>query len=125
MDENTIAETYLRYHDRKREDDRWAVEEVDGLVARHPDAAWELTRILLSKAASDEVLAYVAAGPLEDLLKKHGPSIIDRVEEESRTNDRVRLALSGAWIRPGDPVFERWYALMSRYGFADGRRRPL
>jgi len=50
---------------------------------------------------------------------------IDRVDDESRSDDRIRVALSGVWIRPGDPVFERWYAIMCRYGFADGRRRAL
>src|SRR5271169_1955713 len=76
-----------------------------------------------NRAPSDSALALVAAGPLEDLLKKHGPVVVDRVEEESRKNDRLRLALSGVWgIYPGNPIYERWHALMWKYGFAEGKR---
>jgi hypothetical protein len=32
---------------------------------------------VVNKALSDEALAYVAAGPLEDLLTFHGPALID------------------------------------------------
>src|SRR5690348_3115098 len=115
-DSEKIADAYLRYHARKDRADRWAWEVVEKLVDQDPDEGWRITCILVNKAASDEVLAYVAAGPLEDLLKKHGLAVIDRVEEESRNNKRLRLALSGVWgIEQGDPIFERWYALMWKY----------
>ena len=72
------------------------------------------------------MLAYIAAGPLEDLLKLHGLHVIARVEQESKTDVRLQLALSGVWgIVPGHPLFERWYALMWKYGFAGGERQPL
>jgi hypothetical protein len=72
------------------------------------------------------VLAYIAAGPLEDLLKLHGLHVIARVEQESKTDVRLQLALSGVWgIVPGHPLFERWYALMWKYGFAEGERATL
>ena len=125
MEREGIAKAYLRYFEGKLESDRWSVEEVDAAVARDPDEGWELTRVLVGMAGSDEALAYVAAGPLEDLLRRHGPAVIGRVEDESRRNDQLRLALSGVWIAPEDPVFGRWYALMSKYGFADGSRKPL
>jgi hypothetical protein len=85
------------------------------------NGGWEITRILVNKAVSDESLAYVAAGPLEDLLKKHGPTVITRIEEESRQNDRLRIALSGLYIDPSNPIFDRWYALMWKYGYAEGK----
>jgi hypothetical protein len=51
---------------------------------------------------------------------------MDRVEEEAHKNSRLQLALSGVWgIEPGNPIFERWYALMRKYGFAEGKREPL
>jgi hypothetical protein len=123
MDLDKLVETFLRYYEAKHEEDRWARDEVDTLVDSDPGTAWDVTCALLSKASS--ALAYIAAGPLENLLKRHGPAVIDRIEDESRRNGRVRLALSGAWIRPADAVFERWYSLMTKYGFADGTRRPL
>jgi hypothetical protein len=37
-----------------------------------------------------------------------------------------QLALSGVWgLDRSNPVFDRWYGLMSKYGFAEGKRRPL
>ena len=134
MNQEELVEGYLRYLEatqlrqgRALDKDilspAWAV---DDLVNRDPDNGWRITCILINRAPSDSTLAVVAAGPLEDLLQKHGPAIIDRVEEESRKNDRLRLALSGVWgIDPGNPIYERWYALMWKYGFAEGKRAPL
>jgi hypothetical protein len=97
---------------------------VQELLERDPDEGWSIVRTLVERAPSDETLGMVAAGPLEDLLRQHGPVLIDRVEEESRKSDRLRLALSGVWGLRGS-VFERWYGLMREYGFADGQRAAL
>jgi hypothetical protein len=121
-----LAATYLLYYSLKRQQDWWAWEEVDSLVRLNPSEAWEVTRILVKTASSDEALAYVAAGPLEDLLTKHGPVVIEYIENESQQNERLQLALSGVWgLDRSNPVFDRWYALMWKYGFAEGKRRPL
>jgi hypothetical protein len=126
MGREEIAATYLRYYVLKQQEDRSAVREVDALVQDDPTEAWEVTRILVNTAPSDEALAYVAAGPLEELLHRHGSVLIDRIEEESRGNERLQLALSGVWGLDRDsPVFDRWYALMWKFGFAEGKRRPL
>jgi hypothetical protein len=121
-----IADAYLSHHKTKRADDAWAFDEVEDMVRNHPDIALELTLLLLRKSGDDDAtLAYVAAGPPEDLLKLHGPAVIGRIERESKDSSRLQLALSGVWGLRGLPVFDRWYALMRRYGFADGKRRPL
>jgi hypothetical protein len=126
MSREELAAAYLRHYIFKQQEDGWAVREVDTLVQDSPTEAWEVTRILVNTAPSDEALAYVAAGPLEELLHKHGPVVIDRIEEESRENLRLQLALSGVWgLDPSDPVFDRWYALMWKYGFGEGKREPL
>jgi len=125
-DLEVIADAYLRYYARKQQADRWASETVGTLIDHNTDEGWRVICVLVDRATSDEALAYVAAGPLEDLLKKHGPAIIDRVENGSRKNPRLQLALSGVrGINPGDPIFDRWYALMWKYGFAEGKRNPL
>jgi hypothetical protein len=120
-----IAEAYLRYFAAKRNEDAWAFKQVDEMVGRDPDGGWSITLLLVNQASSNEELAYVAAGPLENLLKKHGLAVMDRIEEEACRNDRLRLALSGIWLRHDDPMRQRWYALMWKYGFAEGRRIPL
>jgi len=126
MNREDLASTYLRHYILKQQEDGWAVRELNTLVQDDPTEAWEVTRILVNAAPSDRALAYVAAGPLEELLNNHGPVVIDRIEEESRQNLRLQLALSGVWgIDPSHPLFDRWYALMWKYGFAEGKRRPL
>ncbi|HEX4784511.1 MAG TPA: hypothetical protein VH350_09235 [Candidatus Sulfotelmatobacter sp.] len=126
MGREEIAATYLRCYVLKQQEDRSAVREVDTLVRDDPAEAWEVTRILVNTAPSDEALAYVAAGPLEELLHRHGSVLIDRIGEESKGSARLQLALSGVWgLDRSSPVFDRWYALMWKYGFADGNRRPL
>ena len=126
LDADVLADIYLRYYARRQEADRWAWETLETLVDHDPDEAWRITCLLVDKTTSNEALAYVAAGPLEDLLKKHGPTIIDRVEDECRRNSRFQDALSGVWgIDRDNPIFDRWYALMWQYGFAEGKRTPL
>jgi hypothetical protein len=121
-----ITDAYLRYQAKRDRSDQWAWDAVESLINRDPDEAWKISCMLVNKASSDEALAFVAAGPLEDLLKKHGSKVIERVEAESTSNPRLQLALSGVWgIEPADPIFERWYALMCLYGFAEGKRSSL
>src|SRR5689334_16702031 len=98
MDLHALADTYLRHHKEKRTEDSWAFDRVGEIVRNEPDVALELTLLLLKKAGDDDaVLAYVAAGPLEDLLNLHGLYVIDRFEQESKTDPRLQLALSGVW----------------------------
>jgi hypothetical protein len=125
-----LAEAYLRNHKARTQeprsfDDFWAFSEVCDIVRHDPEGGWQVTSILLEMAMTDEVLAYVAAGPLEDLLKKHGSVMIDRIESLARKNDRLQLALSGLWINPSYEVYPRWKAMMEEFGFADGRRTAL
>jgi hypothetical protein len=120
------AEIYLRYYHEKKAEDSWILEKVDVATNSNIDEAWEITRAVIEKASSNEALAYVAAGPLENLLQMHGPAVIDRVEREAEKSEKFQLALSGVWgLEPGTPVFEWWYALMWKHGFAEGKRAPL
>jgi hypothetical protein len=125
MSPEETAEAYIQHYQTGDKKDSWAVREVDLLIETMPDEAWDLTCILIRKSSADDVLAFVAAGPLEELLVKHGPVLMARVEDECKRNDRLVLALSGVWLEAGTPVFERWYALMFKYGFAEGTRRGL
>jgi len=125
MAREEAVDAYLRYYKTNLQMYWWAVDEIDGLVRRDPEEGWETTCMLISRATSDELLANVAAGPLEDLLVAYGPELIGRVEEECKRNDRLRLALSGVWFGRDNPIYQRWYALVWKYGFAEGKRYPL
>jgi hypothetical protein len=125
FDLNTLADTYLRYHATKREEDFWAFDEVNRIIRSGLDSAWEITLLLLRRAETDEALGYVAAGPLEDIVDGYGDRALDRLEQASEADSRLQFALSGIWLLPESPVLQRWRGLMTKYGFRDGVRQPL
>jgi hypothetical protein len=59
--------------------------------------AMAMIRALVAEAKTDEELAYIGAGLLEDLLCHQGPEAISLVEEEAATDSRFRFALAGVW----------------------------
>jgi len=120
-----VVDSYLRHYALKQDQDFWAFDEVNQLVRRDPLAGWRVTCLLIKKASCDEALAYIAAGPLEDLLAFHGPGVIEHVTVAARADERLQLALSGVWLNRASPVWERWFALMNEFGFMDGKRVSL
>jgi hypothetical protein len=57
--------------------------------------------VLLADFAPDpqvESLAFLGAGPVEDLLIRHAARLIDEIEAAARTNDRFRYAIRCAWF---------------------------
>lgn len=76
------------------------VEAVDELVRADPVQGWNVVRKLIEMAASDDELGYVAAGPLEDLLYKHGVQIAAAIRSEALGNGRVRDALARVMLDP-------------------------
>jgi hypothetical protein len=124
-DLNTLADTYLRHHATKSDDDFWAWQRVDEIVRGGDlDRAWEITLLLLTKAP-DDVLGYIAAGPLEDFVDGYGDRGLDRAEQACDGDSRLQYALSGVWLLPDSPVLRRWQGLIRKYGFLNGSRPPL
>lgn len=62
-----------------------------------PDVAWPIILSLIEHAPDDESLAFVAAGPLEDLIQRHGQRFSDRLEDQARRDPRFRQALGDVW----------------------------
>jgi hypothetical protein len=74
--------------------------------------------LALVDMSPDEVLMYVAAGPLEDILRKHGGVVIERIVKVANLKPKLRRALEGVWgIDDMDPAVgkcldaarRRWY----------------
>ena len=68
----------------------------------------ELWNVLLAIARREEqieveALAFIAAGPLEDLICKAGPTFIDRIEREAKFNAQFGRLLTGVWPGRADP----------------------
>ena len=75
----------------------WASEFLTRATQYQPELAWSLILSLIERAADDDILGCVAAGPLEDLLCLHGAEVIDRVEICAAADERVRKCLAGVW----------------------------
>jgi len=109
--EETIV-AYLRHAALGPGDDEhvWASEAVDDFVrSAEPRAGWELVLELLRRASDDEV-GLVVAGPLEDLVCRHGTSLADEIEQRAATDESFRWALGGIWLSKGelpDAVLDR------------------
>ncbi|RWR14774.1 DUF6869 domain-containing protein [Paenirhodobacter populi] len=65
----------------------------------HPEVLWAFVLRALRKAENAWQVGLIAAGPLEDLLMKHGAAVIDRLEEQARRSPRIRYALTGVWTQ--------------------------
>ena len=94
---NELVQAYFRYRKTQAEVDFWAWDQVTDLVLADPDRGWEAALALVRAAQGPEELAYVAAGPLEDLLATHGPRIWDTVKGAAAVDPRVKEALRRVW----------------------------
>lgn len=61
-----------------------------------PDEQWTFILELIAAAADDDdILSHIAAGPIEGLLARHGPAVIDRVEDFAERSAKFRRILRG------------------------------
>lgn len=97
---------------------RW--NEVNARVARGGLPAVDVISALLQAAPDGEGAMLVAAGPLEDLVRKHGDVLAEDIEYMAMRDERFRYALGGVWLPPGvlQPEAERrlaqWIPLNGR-----------
>jgi len=115
-----LVDGWLAYHRAAQTDHFGAVEmpasdelfqfviDVDDIVRSNPEDAWILIQLIFIACRGDMERACLAAGPLEDLLTKHGVTVIGRVEAAASKDGDFRELLMGVWrngIAPG--VWER------------------
>src|SRR5438874_13166017 len=96
-DEELVRDYTLAWTGQGDASHSWASDELDYLAREQPERGWPVILSLIAASPSDQFLAIVAAGPLEDLLCEHGPAFITRTEEEARRDPHFRRALAGAW----------------------------
>jgi hypothetical protein len=100
---------------RYLEQDGDAFEAVTGMSAHDPEQCWRFLEIARSASLSDAHLAFLSAGPFEDMLKRHGAHLIARVEDAAETDLQMRTLLATVW-RAGmsDDLWDRISALRTR-----------
>lgn len=92
--QNEISGAFFQDFKSPSEENFWAWEFVDKLVHDDPKAGLDIVLHLVNAAPSQEALSYVAAGPLEDLLKIHGLETFEAISHEAAANKKIRCALS-------------------------------
>jgi hypothetical protein len=107
LDREDLVRTWIDRHadpalleisQSKQPDNRfWAWQKLDSLCRDEPELAWSVILEILQRSSSEQVRENLAAGPLENLLTKHGYRFIDRVEAEAWRNADFRELLAGVW----------------------------
>jgi hypothetical protein len=100
-----LADGWLNYHRSARANASTPVSDelfdfavaVDELVRNDPERAWLAIQLIFAGCRDDLERACLAAGPLEDLLTKHGSAFIERVERAASSNRDFRELLVGVW----------------------------
>lgn len=81
---------------------------LDDLLYEDPEAGWLVIQEIATRELPDEVMAIFAAGPVENLLARHGRQFIDRVEEKARLDSKFNYILGGVWQNlMTDEIWER------------------
>ncbi len=102
MNDATLIRAYLAHAETRARDGTdaehfEAAEEIRELVIDDPERAWPIVCEVIRRTTADDILAFVVAGPLEDLLVHHGPAFIDRVEALAAEDAHFKRAVSGVW----------------------------
>ncbi len=105
----------------EREALSWVSEREWDLVRHSPQEAWQLILAVLERDKSIEIQEVLSAGPLEDLLAKHGESMIATVEAEARSNPYFARLLGGVWRNAmSESIWVRVQGVWDRRGW-DGK----
>jgi hypothetical protein len=91
----------------------WAIERFMDSTTDSEDI-WLAILHILAKSPPDEVLAVLAAGPLEDLIHYKGDDFIDRIELHARRDRAFHQLLNGVWKSGSDEVWARVERICAR-----------
>jgi hypothetical protein len=68
---------------------------------------FDMLLALVGSAADDEALAYLGAGPLENLINSRGHEFVEQVEESARRDPLFRKALANVQLSSNVPAAVR------------------
>ena len=94
-----IATYWINRYKRSnlKSETQWAYNALDELIATDPKIAFEVIVAIFNKTENEFVLENLAAGPMEDLLVRHGNEIICDVEKFTVTEPKFSHLLAGIW----------------------------
>ncbi|MDO5654277.1 MAG: hypothetical protein Q4G39_09270 [Brachymonas sp.] len=118
-----LAEKWVAYwhthpDSQEREALSWVSDREWDLVNYEPLIAWAMILEILKLDSSGNIQEVLSAGPLESLLAKHGPLVIEMVENEAKQNPQFAQLLGGAWRNSmTTEVWTRVQAVWDRRGW--------
>ena len=97
-----LAAAWIKLHevDEKSIDYKvwfWAYSCLDELIDRDPLSSFEVIKKILEINETDIILSNLAAGPLEDLLCRHGNEVINHVVKSAKDSQRFKRLLGAVW----------------------------
>jgi len=104
LETNKVAETWIKLHhlpedSPEREEHFWAYIKLSELCDSEPEICWHVINKIRQLDGSEAILSNLAAGPLEDLLAKHGASFIARIEILAEEDLQFKKLLGAVWQR--------------------------
>ncbi len=95
-----VVDGWIRHALLRDPADFWAWDRASAIVRADAEEGWALVKALV-EVAPDRLLGGIAAGPLEELIRHHGPALVDRVESRARRDERFRESLAQIWLGTG------------------------
>jgi hypothetical protein len=97
-----VADAWIKYHylsgrEKEKSPHFSAWQRLNDLVRDDPEKAWRIVQEIWSLDQTELILANVAAGPVEDLLRLHGTEFIARVEQLARRDPVLKKLLGAVW----------------------------
>jgi hypothetical protein len=93
----TFADDFEGDAEAARETTDWVSDCEFEVTEDHPDLLLGLTVAAIDACETLQDAAYVAAGPLENAVVKHGPLLIDKIEALAKRSAKFRYFLSAIW----------------------------
>jgi hypothetical protein len=102
IDTKITAESWIRMHHAKEGSDTykenfWAFDTLSNLCESSPEQCFAVINQIILTDASDVVLSNLAAGPIEDLLVKHGEQIIELIVRSAKNSSDWKKMLGAVW----------------------------
>src|SRR4051794_4458229 len=85
-----LTSEWLSYAESGDVDRVWSDEALADLIDKDPALAWTVILGIVHRAPSDGVFDLVAAGPLEDLIARHGERMIGLIEQRVQGDEALR-----------------------------------
>jgi Family of unknown function (DUF6869) len=96
-----LARAWIEEHKNYREggatEPGWGYKTLNKLVDVDPSTALSAIEYICKLDSSDPIMEVLAAGPLEDLLSRHGREVGDQLVRVAAANPTFRKLLGGVW----------------------------